>query len=329
MRVLLSGASGFIGGHAARALARRGCTLRLLARPSSDLSRLGGIEFTRARGDLESPRSQRQADFEAACEEIDVVIHVAARLRGRGEAGFLRANAEAAGDLAAAASQAGARHFVLLSSLAALGPSPTGEPEPPGTAPHPISAYGLSKQLGEEAVRAAAGGMPITILRPPLVYGPADTGLLPFFRMAARGFIVRLGDGSNKIAAVYGPDLAEALADAAENPPEREAIHYPADSSGPHTWNDLFASLQRAAGRRVRVLPLPGTAFSALAVLSEAVSAVTRREPLLDRSRAAEMRRRAWTADPSSLAALGWRGDTDVDEGVAETMAWYRSEGWV
>lgn len=330
MQVLLSGASGFIGGHVARALARRGHALRLLARPTSDLSGLAGIEFTRAEGDLDRPREERRRAFRSACDGIDAVVHVAARLRGRGEEEFIRANAEASGDLAAAAADAGVRHFVLLSSLAALGPAPGDSPEPPDAAPHPVSAYGRSKEAGERAVRAAAGGMPVTMLRAPMVYGPGDRGLLPFFQMARRGFIVRLGDGSNRIAAVYGPDLAEALAAVVECPPRDAAVHYPVDAGGPYTWNDLIAALEDAAERRLRVLPLPGAAFTALAAVAETLAAITRAEPQLDRSRAVELRARAWLADPASLtAATGWRGETDAHDGIAETMRWYREAGWV
>ena len=168
------------------------------------------------------------------------------------------------------------------------------------------------------------------MMRAPLVYGPGDRGLLPFFRMARRGFIIRLGDGSNRIAAVYGPDLAAALAAAVERPPDGEAVHYPADAGGPYTWNQLFAALEAAAGRRLRVLALPGAAFGAFAAVSETVAALVRAEPMLDRSRAIELRARAWLADPSSLAqAAGWRGETDIAEGIAETMRWYQAAGWV
>ena len=328
MRILLSGASGFIGGHVARALAERGHELRLLARPTSDLSDLGGIPFTRAQGDLEAERGERRAAFAAACEGVDCAIHCAARLRGTSEAEFAGANAEAAGDLAEAAAAAGASRFVLLSSLAALGAAAGGEAEPPDAPPHPISAYGRSKAAGEAAVLAAAGTMAVSIIRPPLVYGPGDRGLLPFFQMASRGVILRLGDGSNRVAAVYGPDLAEAAALAAESP--AGGTYHAADEGGPYTWNELIDAIERAAGRRLRVIPLPGAAFEGMARLAEAWARATGSAPLLDRSRVAEMRQPAWLCDPSALtAATGWRGATDIRDGVARTWAWYRDRGWL
>lgn len=329
MRVLLSGASGFIGGHAARVLAERGHELRLLARPSSDLSALGGIKFTRAEGDLEAERGERRRNFAAACEGIDCVIHCAARLRGISEAEFADANAEAAGDLARAAASAGAGRFVLLSSLAALGVPDGDRPEPPDTPVHPVSAYGRSKAAGEAAVLAAAGEMAVSIVRPPLVYGPGDRGLLPFFQMASRGFIARLGDGSNRIAAVYGPDLAAALALVAESP-GADGIYHASDEGGPYTWNELIDAISQAAGRSLRVIPLPGAAFEGMARLAEAWARASGTPPLLDRSRVIEMRQPAWLCDPSALTdATGWRGATDIHEGAAAAWAWYRNEGWI
>ena len=123
---------------------------------------------------------------------MDVVVHVAARLRGRDETSFMRTNSLATAALGQAARRAGVKSFVYLSSVAALGPAPGDEPETPDTPIHPISLYGRSKAGGEIALADLAEDMSIAMIRPPLVYGPADRGLLMFFQMAMRGVTLRL-----------------------------------------------------------------------------------------------------------------------------------------
>ena len=328
MRVLLTGASGFVGGHTAAALHRAGHELRLLTRESSDLSRLGEaqIPYERVVVDLDGDR----VGLDAACRDIEAVVHIAARLRGRSEAEFMRTNADATAALGSAARDAGVGCFVYLSSLAAQGPAPGDAPEQTDIEPHPTSDYGRSKLAGERALEETWGGAALAMIRAPLIYGPADRGLLPFFQAAERGFAPQLGDGSNRVAGVYGPDLAEAIAAILESPPNAPAIWQISDGGGAYTWRDLLAALEQAAGRLLRIIPLPPPVWSALAAVAEAFAASTGGEPLLDRSRVIEMRQPAWLADGSALqAATGWRPTVGIEQGIAETMRWYRQQGWV
>ena len=327
MRVLLTGASGFVGGHAAAALHRAGHELRLLTRQSSDLSRLdeAQIPYERVVVDLDGDR----VGLDAACRDIEAVVHIAARLRGRSEAEFMRTNAEATAALGSAARDAGVGCFVYLSSLAAQGPAPGDAPEPTDVEPHPTSDYGRSKLAGERALEETWGGAALAMIRAPLIYGPADRGLLPFFQAAERGFAPQLGDGGNRVAGVYGPDLAEAIAAILESPPSAPTIWQISDGEGAYTWRDLLAALEQAAGRPLRIIPLPPPVWSAIAAVAEAFAASTGGEPLLDRSRVIEMRQPAWLADGSALeAATGWRPTVGIEQGIAETMRWYRQQGW-
>ena len=328
MRVLLTGASGFVGGHTAVALQQAGHELRVLSRAGSDLSRLDEqeIRYTRVVVDLDGERE----GLAGACDGVDAVVHIAARLRGRSAAEFMRTNADATAALGRASRDAGVRCFVYLSSLAALGPAPGDTAERPETEPHPASDYGRSKLAGERALADLGGGMALAMIRAPLIYGPADRGLLPFFQMAERGFAPQLGDGSHRVAAVYGPDLAAAIAGILEQPPSEPATWQISDDGGPYTWRDLLAALERAAGRQLRIVPLPPPIWQAMAAAAEAWAATTGSEPLLDRSRVLEMRQRAWLADGSAFqAATGWQPSVGIEEGLAETMRWYRSAGWV
>lgn len=323
MRVLLTGGSGFVGGHLAHVLAAEGHELRLLVRPTSDTSFVDQIEFERAVGDL------RQAEtLDSACQGIDAVVHSAAVLRAVQRGDFMDANSEGTRQLAEAAANAGVERFVYVSSIAARGPAPGLQPESPETPLHPVSAYGRSKAAGEEVLLKHRGQFSIAIVRPPAVYGPADTGLQPFFWMAKRGFCVRLNDGSNLIDVIYGPDLAEAVGAVLRSSPQELARYEPRSEEGPFTWNDMLTCLGDVAGKRLLIPSLPGAAFHGIARCLEYWAALSHGVPMLDRTRVIEMRQRAWICDASSLTAdTGWRAQTPLAVGIKETMAWYVEHG--
>ena len=323
--MLLTGGSGFIGGHVARALIADGHELRVLLRRTSDTRFIDDLAFEPVIGDLREP-----ASLHAACRGVDVVVHAAAVLRAVDTRDFMLANREGTAALADAAASSGVERFIYISSIAAQGPAPSPTPEPPDTQTHPVSAYGRSKEAGEQALLQRRGRMQIAILRPPMVYGPRDTGLQAFFWMAKRGLSVRLGEGKNLVDAIYGPDLAEAIAALLRSTPRQLARYHVCDTGGPYDWNQLLATLGEAAERRLWIPTLAPAMFHGLARASELWATVTQSEPTLDRARVVEMRQPAWICDPTSLIDdTGWRPQTGLLEGMRLTMAWYRKHGWV
>lgn len=323
MRILLTGATGFVGSHAAHQLAAAGHDLRLLTRPSSDLRPLDGLAYERHVADL------RVADgLAVTCEGMDAVVHVAGVISAARDDTFARVNAAGTAALAEAAARAGVRRFLYVSSLAALGPSAA--PEPPDTPVHPVTAYGRSKAEGERAALAQAGPMEVQILRPPAVYGPRDTGLLPFFRMARWRFITRFGDGRNRVAMIYGPDVGGAIRALLERAEGPSPFFHVSDSDGPYTWRELIAALGQAFGRRVWSLPVPPLAFDAVSRASVALAQRRDTRPLLDRSRFLEMRQPIWACDHAALTAhTGWAPPTALAVGLRDTVDWYRRHGWI
>ena len=325
MRILVTGGSGFVGGHVARQLSADGHELRLLMRPTSDDANVRDIRFERAIGDLMDADS-----LASACEGVDTVVHSAAVLRAANADDFMRVNREGTEHLVSAAADAGVRRFLHISSIAAQGPAPSSVPEPPETVPHPVSAYGRSKAASEEAVLERRGDMQVTFLRPPIVYGPADAGLLPFFRMARRRLSARLGDGTNLLDVIYGPDLAEAVSALLQADLAEVAYYHICDEAGPYTWNELLGALEATAGKRLLILALPAGVFHGAARLSEWWALLTHSAPTLDRMRVIEMRQPAWICDASSLTRdTGWQARHDLLGGMQATMSWYRQHGWV
>ena len=324
MRVLVTGASGFIGAHTARALALAGHDLRLLARPTSDLSALTDLDYALATGDLSG---DGVAD---AVNSIDAVVHVAGIVAARTDADFHRVNARGTGLLAAAAADAGVRRFLLVSSLAARGPSRDGTPPDADGRRQPVTPYGESKAAAEVEALGRAGEMAVQILRPPAVYGPGDMALLPFFKMARRHFITRLGDGRNQTAMIYGPDCAQAIVALLEREPGSRSTFHISDRTGPYDWRQLIEALAIAYGHRIVSIPVPAMAFALGAHLSVALSRLRHNTPLLDYSRVAEMRQPAWLSDHAALTEhTGWTPQTDLTDGLRLTLEWYRDHGWV
>ena len=321
MKALVTGGTGFVGSHLLEHLLRRGDTVRALVRSPEKARGLGleGIEWVR--GDLDDlPALTR------ATQGVDVVYHVAGLVAARDEAEFHRVNVEGTRRLLEAASPFGPR-FVLVSSLAAGGPSVPGRPLTGAEPPRPVSAYGRSK-LGAEAV-VQGGTLPWTILRPPAVYGPRDREMYRVFRSAQLGIAPVLGTGLQELSLVYGPDLAEAIIAAGTSSQTPGGIFYAAHPDVT-TSERLVRRVAGQMGRGVRVLRIPEAVGRGALQVTGALARLADKATILNADKANELFQAAWTVDPTPLTeATGWRAAHDLDAGIARSIAWYRNAGWL
>ena len=154
--------------------------------------------------------------------------------------------------------------------------------------------------------------------------------LLPFFQMAKRRYIARVGDGRNRVSVIYGPDLASAIAALLERPPRGPTTFHISDAGGPYDWRTLIDALADTFGHRLFTVPVPGVGFAALARASVLLARLRNARPLVDSSRVEEIRQAAWLSDNAALtAATGWTPSTSLEDGLAETLRWYRAHGWL
>ncbi len=322
MNVLVTGATGFVGSHLVEALRRRGDQVTALARSAAKAAALAPLGVRVVPGDL-----QDTASLDRAVAGQDVIYHVAGVVAARDEAEFLRANRDGTADLVASASRAGSARFVLVSSMAAAGPSEPGRPLTGSEPPHPVTAYGRSKLAAEAAV--TAGTLPWVIVRPPTVYGPRDREVLKVFRMVRLGLAPVFGDGSQQLSAVHGADLAGALVAAGSAPAAAGKIYY-ACHPEIATSAQLVRAVGAAMGRRVALVPVPSPVGRALLAVTEASARLVGRTTILTRDKANEFFQAAWTGDPSPLTRdTGWRALHDLASGMADTYRWYRTAGWL
>lgn len=324
MKALVTGATGFVGGHLIETLVRHGHEVTALVRSPERARGLAAQGVRLVEGDLAA-----RAALATACAGQDVVFHVAGVVAARSDAEYLAANRDGTAALLEAATHAGSRRFVLVSSLAAAGPSQRGQPLQGHEPPAPVTAYGRSKLAAEDVVRA--GPLPWTIVRPPMVYGPRDREVFKAFQLADRtgGLAPVFGDGSQELSAVFAPDLAEALLAAAE-PDATVGGTYVACHPETFTVADFSGAVARSVGRTPRLLRIPPPVGRGLLSLIGAAAGLAGQATVLNADKANEFFAPAWTGDPAPLARdARWQATTAIATGLPATARWYRDAGWL
>ena len=318
-RVLVTGATGFVGGHLARALVEAGYTVRCGVRATSDAGTLDGLGVERVALDLRRPGDY----LTEAVRDVEFVVHAAGITRARREGDYRVINAEGTRRLAAAAADAGVRRFVLISSLAARGPDASAR----DGRDHPTSAYGRSKLSAEEYLRGFGDRMEVVALRPAAVYGPRDRDFLPLIKLARTGWLVA-PTNPLRLQPAYAGDVARAAVAAARSP--LDFGPFPVAEPGRYGWPEVAEGLGRTLGRRVRLLRVPGAVLVAGGVLAERAAGLWGMDPPLDERRARDLAANSWTCDVAGTEeALAWRAEVSLYDGLERAVRWYRRAGWL
>lgn len=326
MLVLVTGGGGFVGHHLVRRLLAEGDRVRCLLRRPSVPAGLAGLPVEIVVGDVTRP-----ASLPAALEGVEEVVHLAARLTATSEREMFETNARGTWHLVAAACATPTlRRFVHCSSLAVSGPSDgsTGVLE---DAPYrPLTWYGASKSLAERIVLAsAAKGLPAVVVRPPIVYGPRDRGLLSVFQALSKGIRPLLGPQPKTYSWVHGADLADALVRIGRHPGALGRAWFAAHEETATLERFLDLALS-ALGRTARTLRLPISLVRLLAGASDLLVQVTGAPGMLTRDKVNELAPMAWVCGTDAASSvLGWRARTPLAQGVPETARWYREQGWI
>ncbi len=323
-KVLITGATGFVGSHLVEALGGRGASIRALVRPSSDTAILREHGAETCVGSLTD-----SASLQAAMADVNAVIHLAALTHARTEAELLHVNRDGTAQVAAAAalSVPGTR-FVYLSSLAAAGPS-SGEPVTAAHVPRPLTAYGRSKLSGEKALVPYGDALDVVTLRAPAVYGPRDREMLRFFKLARRGVLPIPGGPVRPLQLVHVKDLARAIADAALAPGRIAGTYHIADPRA-YAWKEVCRQMGDAVGRTPVFLPVPGSAIAFAAAVSELFSSALGRSTMFNRDKVRELLAPGWLCETDGARdAFGFSAEFRLAEGLRSTADWYRSKGWL
>ena len=326
MRVLVTGATGFTGGHLARGLAARGDTVRALVRDPLRARDLAEAGMTLVTGDL-----ARRESLAPAVENVEVVYNIAALYRQAGLPAptYRTVNAEAVGWLVEAAADAGVRRIVHCSTVGVHGdiehpPADEDAPLRPG------DVYQVTKVEGEALAREAAGrrGVELVIVRPSGIYGPGDRRLLKLFRGVARRRFVVLGDGKIFYHLTHIDDLVEGFR-LAGTVPGAAGRTYILAGGEVRIVNEVAQTIAEEAGVAPPGLHLPVWPFWLAGAACEAVCAPFGLEPPIYRRRVDFFTKSRAFDISRARADLGFAPSVDLRIGVRRTLAWYREAGWI
>jgi nucleoside-diphosphate-sugar epimerase len=320
MKALVTGAAGFIGSYLAEALLKRGYEVTCIARSTSNLRWIEHLDLKYISCDL--------TDIDSCADkmrEFDYIFHLAGRTKATTEREFFLANAVCTGKLAkiAAERSPGLRRFIYISSLAAAGPSSDGIPLKEDCEPVPVSFYGKSKLEGERAVLRYREVMPITIIRPPAVYGPRDTDFLVMFRMVKRGIFPFWGKGVYSM--LYVEDLVNGIMLSAEKKEAEDKVFFLSDEMV-YTNEHIIEEISAALETKPLKIRLPLSLVPFFAFLGEKIN----KKSIINSDKVRELRFSNWTcAVDKAKSELGFSSKTTLREGVKWTADWYKIHRWL
>jgi nucleoside-diphosphate-sugar epimerase len=326
LKILLTGASGFVGSHILDSLRQRGLDTALLLRPTSNkrfiTSHLPNVEVRP--GSIGDPESLGRA-----MAGITHVIHCAGATKAARAAGFCEVNQAGTRNVVSAINgQAGrVQRLVHISSLAAAGPAPRERPAREENEPQPVSEYGKSKLAGELEVKNHCRA-DYVILRPPAVYGPRDAEFLRLFRAVKRHFLPKPG-GAQALSMVFVRDLATTVANCLTHPAAGGKAFFVA-AREVVTARTIAEEIAAQMNTWTLPLPLPIALLWPICLVQELASRLTGQPNVMSLQKFAELRAPGWVCDPTRLEhETGYVCATTLKAGIAETLSWYREHHWL
>jgi nucleoside-diphosphate-sugar epimerase len=332
MRILVSGASGFIGSGLVTALAAQGHEVFALMRQSASAEFLKGVQFTRVSGDLLD-----QDSLKTACQKMDVVFHLAGLTAAENRETFFKFNAEGTRNLANAALASGTvSKFIFVSSLAAGGPSIGLAPKTEDEPDHPVSNYGESKLRGELFLDELKGKLPFVVIRPPMVYGPRDRNVYLFFKSIQKNWMpilpAKTPTGHKYYSAIHVEDLIQVLVNtlnASQEQFDRGEKFFVSDGQI-YTYERIMGIISDELKVKPFRIPVPGGLVKVLALGGTIAGKILHRSLPINRDKWNELNPDYWIcSSQKAFDRLAFKPKFTMETGVHQTAAWYKLNGWL
>lgn len=327
-KILITGASGFVGFHLVSAAFEVGYEVHAAVRQSSQITDI--IPFVEK---FVYPDFNQVSSLATlfTSEKYDYVIHAAAMTKAKSETEMMNANVSVTERLLEAAFQTRQPpgRFVFVSSLAAIGPvAYLDEPITETTPYNPVTMYGRSKREAEKMIRMKFAQKPVSIIRPTAVYGPREKDLFILFNTMNKGLDAYVGRAPQKLSFVYVKDLVDVLLKACVSPQEGLAIFNISDGRiySRYEMAEIFKKTFRKKLIRIHV---PYTIVKTVAQTSQWLYRKSSRTPVIYPERLRELTAENWGCDITHAEQwLGYRPQYDLNSGLADSLLWYKKNNW-
>jgi len=323
---LVTGANGFIGAFLVKALLQKNYKVTALVRKSSDFFRLKDLPINYVHAELTEPDT-----LWGKLGNFDYLFHIAGITKAKNKKDFFQVNVLGTKNLleVCVKENPNLKRFVFISSQSAQGPNKTEKPLEENSPCHPITPYGESKLEAEKIVFSYKDKFPVTIIRPPSVYGSSDPDLLTFFKFINFGIKLLFGKRESYLSLCYVENLTEGIILAAESFRGINQIYFIADDKI-YSWKEAEAVIQKILQKKAIYVKVPKFVLFTVAFLTENISKLLGTPAALNKAKAKEFCQQYWLGNiDKAKNELGFNPKFNLEEGVVKTIKWYKENGWL
>jgi UDP-glucose 4-epimerase len=325
-KVLITGASGFLGFHLINAAIENNLEVYAAVRGKSNIKHLQELPIQFVELDFSDTKGLNNIFSE---NNFDYVIHSAGTTKANTQKEYDLVNDQYTQNLALAAekNKEQVKRFVFISSLAATGPLKTGEGKiTEGKNPNPVTAYGKSKLKAEKNLEKV--DLPTTILRPTAIYGPREKSIFIINQYLKQGFEPYIGRKSQKLSFVYGKDVADLAVKALAN--ENANGIYNISDGNEYSRYDYAVIVKKLLGKKTLKLHLPLTVVKAILFVAEKFNRSLNKVPAVSNEKLKELIAENWICDiEKAKQELGFLPLFDLEKGLTASIEWYKKNSWL
>jgi len=324
--IFLTGATGFIGSFVAEQLIQQEHQVTCLIRQNSKLKWLNDLPICILRGSLTDPQT-----YLPELQNADYVIHLAGVTKARDPEKFYQGNVEPTSFLLSTLAEKDIRikKFLMVSSQAAVGPSPSPEPVNEDFPCQPLTQYGRSKWQTELIASNFQKKLPVTIIRPCAVYGPRDTDIYHFFRLLKYGLNLMVGHVDQLVNVVFVEDCAQGIIQATFSENTVGKTYFICEET-PYYWSQFAAMTGKIMNKKYLTLKLPYPLVNTITYFIELVANITDRNTILSREKMLEVREPYWRVSSARARKdFDYKTQYPAEKGIEKTIRWYEENSWL
>ncbi|MBL1214173.1 MAG: NAD-dependent epimerase/dehydratase family protein [Ignavibacteriae bacterium] len=323
---VVTGGNGFVGSHLVDLLLEKGNSVKCIVRKSSNLKWLKNkpVEiFDCGLFDKEALKN--------VLKNADYLYHVAGVVKAKDEKGYYEGNVETTKNLLEVCAEVNTdiKRIVIVSSQTACGPSLKGVTCNEETEPHPLTNYGKSKIAQERLAAEFMDRLPITIVRPPAVFGERDTEIYLIFKTFKMRLMTLIGFNNKKLSLIHSADLVRGIYLAATSENSIGETYF-ISSEEYYDWNQVGDAIAKAMGHNAVRLRLPHTVVYSVAAIAQFFAMFSSKAATFNLEKARDFVQEAWTCDVEKAKRdLGYRQEVSLEDGIKRTIDWYRENKWL